>query len=466
MSELLSFLLNNDPSFRRARLAALYSDFRPLRTLNPDGFQANISAWTKGLSAAAKAGCLPSHGSTPDSFILQVDDELLRALDTKEWGRPLSLGTVFAEACKRGEMMNMNEFGERKESIYKRKWGIGPWEALEWGLRQIGVVRGGEENLKVGSLVLIGNLEGAAGELEKRCRGRIGRVERIFSKRKFEEEFGGVVGSEKGLSDRDMDVFLSFLARDKGLLAYEGETIKLKRPEEALASPITAEDITIASLTSLIADLEVQTTDLEKRIDKLGVTAKEAVTKKNRVSALAALRSRKLAESTLSKRRATLGQLEEVFSKIEQAADQVELVRVMQGSTQVLRGLNKEVGGVEKVDDVVDQLREQMSEVDEVGNVIAEIGQGNVDEMEVDDELEVMEKEVRQKREENQRAEREEREKQEAAETKRKLDALEEVERAAARAKQGGNKKSEKDVMETEQELKRLSLEPITNIPV
>jgi charged multivesicular body protein 7 len=287
-------------------------------------------------------------------------------------------------------------------------------------------------------------------------------VERILSKVQFKERFGDVCG-EKKLSDNDMELLLRFLVRDKGILAYDGETIKLKAPNEKSPIAITMEDTTIASLKTLIKDLEIQTEVLTRRVDELAITAKKAVTRKNRVAALAALRSKKLAESTLTKRHVTLGQLEEVFSKIEQAADQAELVRVMEASTRVLSGLNKEVGGLERVDDVVDQLREQMGHVDEVGNVIAEAGQaGAVDEAEVDDELEAMEKEDREKREEVERLARAEKERQEAAETKRKLDALEEAERQTKETarKQAEEVSTEKEIEESTEELKRLSLDP------
>ncbi|KAF4610415.1 hypothetical protein G7Y89_g15706 [Cudoniella acicularis] len=255
-----------------------------------------------------------------------------------------------------------------------------------------------------------------------------------------------------------MGILLTYLAREKGVLAFDSQTVKLKAPGEKKAPPITNEDTTIASLKILIQDLETQTTLLAKRVDSLGEIAKEAVTRKNRVSALAALRSKKMAETTLEKRHATLAQLEEVFAKIEQAADQVELVRVMKASTRVLSGLNEEVGGVERVDEVVEKLREQMGSVDEVGDVIAEVGReaGNVDEMEVDDELEAME--------------REEREKKEAEETRKRLDALEEVEREAAakKAKEAARKQAESDAAtehqldDSTEILKRMSLDPST----
>ncbi|TGO61079.1 hypothetical protein BCON_0030g00370 [Botryotinia convoluta] len=454
MSELFNYLLDNEPQFRRARLAALYSDFRQQQTLNPDGYQANIEAWQKALAKAARAGVMPSQGSSPDLLILRADDELLRALDTNEWGRPLSLGVVVQEAVAKKELMPLGEFMNATDSIYNRSWTIKPWDIVGWGLKQIGISFGGGK-LPGGKLVILGNVEEAAKVFSGKSGTKTGRVGRIYSRRMFKEEFGNVLG-EHPLSDVDMDAFLKFLARDKKIIACDGETIKLKAPTDSKTPTITQEDTSIASLKSLIADLEIQTKLFAEKVDIMERTAKEAVAKKNRVSALAALRSKKCAESTLVNRHATLSQLEEVLSKIEQAADQVDLVRVMESSTKVLSSLNKEIGGVERVDDVVDQLREQMGQVDEVGDIIAEPGQTNVvDETEVDDELEAMEKEETRKIEEKERLVKEEKERKEAADTKRKLDELEEVERKAREAQ-----KEKEVVVESTQGLRRMSLEP------
>ncbi|KAE8450435.1 hypothetical protein EG329_006510 [Mollisiaceae sp. DMI_Dod_QoI] len=468
MSELLTYLQNNEPQFRKARLAALYSDFRYLLTTNPDGYSANLSAWRTGLSSAAKAGVLPNG----DHFSITFDEELLRNLETKEWGRPLSLGTVVREAVAGGKANGKEghgkwwmekEFLEKEDSVYTRSWGLniqvpGPGDVVRWGLRQLGI-GGTEDRLVTGRVVVLENLEEAGRGVQKRFERVRGRVERTLSREEFKEEMEDVFGNDKKLSGRDMDLLLRFLARDKQVLAYDGETVKVKAPNDKVATSITAEDTTIASLKTLIKDLEIQTAVLSNRVDELGAIAKEAVARKNRVSALAALRSKKLAETILTKRHATLGQLEEVFAKIEQAADQVELVRVMEASTRVLTGLNQEVGGVERVDGVVDQLREQMSQVDEVGNVIAEVGEaGTVDENEVDDELEAMEREEKGKVEARERAQREEREKQEAAATKKRLDALEEAERAARKQVEEAN--LEKELDNSTEEIKRMSLDP------
>ena len=162
----------------------------------------------------------------------------------------------------------------------------------------------------------------------------------------------------------------------------------------------------------------MQLTALTVRINELGEKAQAAVRAKNRVAAMAALKSKKTAESALSQRYQTLEQVEGVYGKIEQAADQVALIRVMEASTGVLRNLHAQVGGVERVEDVVEGLRDEMSKVDEIGQVMEEAGRGQnaVDEDVIDDELQALELQDRTEREEK-----------EAEQTRRRLAELDEA---------------------------------------
>ena len=165
---------------------------------------------------------------------------------------------------------------------------------------------------------------------------------------------------------------------------------------------LSTEDKTIASLKLLIGDLNVQIVALDVRIASLSEKAQASIGAKNRVAALAALKSKKATETTLAQRYDTLTQLEAVYGKIEQAADQVALVRMMEASTGVLRNLHAHVGGVEKVEDVVECLRDEMSKVDEIGQVMEDAGRGEaaVDEGEIDEELAALEHQDRLDKEE------------------------------------------------------------------
>lgn len=142
---------------------------------------------------------------------------------------------------------------------------------------------------------------------------------------------------------------------------------------------------------------------LATRISTLSESAQNAINNKNRTSALAALRSKRLNEATLMQRSQTLAQLEGVYSKIELAADQVAIVRAMEASTGVLRNLHAQVGGIDKVEDVIEGLRNEMGKVDLIGGAIGAGAQVDsvVDESAVDEELESLERQICAREDEN-----------------------------------------------------------------
>jgi charged multivesicular body protein 7 len=381
------------------------------------------------------------------------DESLRRALESRQYGRPLALGASIRDGMADWDFIALPDFMAAKTNIMRhgkgRKAGGTamslselPWTLAAWAWRQIGFGAGeGEDKMPSGQhpLVVLVNVEAAAQAFAERIQVTdaegspyVSRVQRTFSRTMFSKRFEDLLGSQprERLSAADMDVLLKYLSREKGELVYDGRAVRIKAPGESDLRAISEEDASIASTRELLEYLEHQTEMLSKRVDELSAKAKEAVAKKNRVAALAALRSKKLAETSLETRLATRSRLEEVVDKIEQAADQVALVKVMESSADVLKSLNEQVGGVERVEDIVERLREQVGQADEVQSILAEpgvIGGNVVDETEIDDELEAMEKEETYKREEAEKKAREEKEQKQAEETRKRLDGMEQL---------------------------------------
>ncbi|WEW61200.1 hypothetical protein PRK78_006690 [Emydomyces testavorans] len=412
MSDLLNFLLSTDEAFKR-RLGSLYSDF-PLQH-DAEGYAINIAAWQKALASATRAGLVPipirsskqngthsakSHHS--NLLVLSTGGALSAALETRQWGRPLALQAVIDESLQTGNMIPLREFLNSPTSPFRKAWIRLPAapslsQILAWGMKHArGLIVGAHyehaeasRRLEELDLVLVDNLK----EAEKRLMNEISArhqsvVDRIYSKEMFRDQFARVMGNVE-LSPTDFEVLLTYLARDQNSILYDGKTIKFKDANDRSTS-ISQEDRTIASLKALISNLTVQIANLAAKTQELTLAAQTALNNKNRILALSALRSRKLAERNLKQRSDTLYQLEEVYTKIEQAANQVDIIKVMEASTGVLRGLNEQVGGIEKVEDVVEELRKEMDNVDEVGNIINEAAPV-IDEGELDDELVAME---------------------------------------------------------------------------
>ena len=211
------------------------------------------------------------------------------------------------------------------------------------------------------------------------------------------------------MTEGDLNVILVYLTRDKSLITYDHQvrhlqyslsnslshmfkTVKFLSPADT-SSTLSPQDKIIASLKVLLADLNRQTALLTSSIPKLSETARVAVKAKNRNSALAALRSKKLNETALDHKTAVLSQVEGLYGKLEQAADQITVLRVMEASAGVLRNLNAEAGGIENVEKVVEGVKDEVSKVDEISSAIEAGGQANdvIDEDGIDEELEYLE---------------------------------------------------------------------------
>ncbi|KAK8145053.1 hypothetical protein G3M48_004958 [Beauveria asiatica] len=401
MGELAEFLAQNDAAFRKARLPALYADFRPQRTLNPDGYSANVTAWRHALSLLARRGLL-SQGANTNILILTLDDSLLRKLESRQFGQPLALGTVVRESIVASAMFPVQTFLQAQQSVFQRSWSGVPWAIMGWTLRQIGLVdpARGDDRLPKGQYVLLENVEAAAKQFNDIMAEHTSKFDRVFTKSQFYNTFASDLIDSQRLSEADMNVLLCYLSRDKGLIEYDGRIVRVKGVGDQ--SGITEDDKAIASLKEVTLKVKHQADLLSARIDELELDAKKALARKNKVSALAALRQKKAAEQTLSTRYATLNQLEETANKIEQAADNVAVVRALEASSGVLRSLNAQVGTPDKVDTVMDELRERVADTEELAALLAESTGAPVDEGEIDDELAEMEREARDKEEEKQ----------------------------------------------------------------
>ncbi|KAL1311190.1 hypothetical protein AAFC00_001385 [Neodothiora populina] len=443
--DLLEFLRTHDESFRsRTRLQSLYSDFRPQRETNPDNYAANSAAWMRALTIASRAGLLPLRtgksaqadraGARPSHLAFTTGDDLAASLQSPQFGRPPALNAVIRDAIEKKQLVPLDDFLKAKKSIYEKSAMPSPWAAIGWGFKKLGNLVGeGGDKLVIGGYIVIANVEEAAKVVARQISEQADAsslTSRIYSRSLFEAEFAHALGpaEDMALSSGDFTILTTYLTRDKTLLSVDadGETIKIKAPNETKPSAVTQQDKDIASLRTLITSMTAQVDSLNNRISALDKTVREAVSNKQTQAAKTALRSKKLASQTLEQRSATLAQLEEAYDSIGNAADQIAIVAAMQTSSRVLASLHEEIGGVEGVEGVVEGLREEIYNADEVTRIIDDCGAKQVDEDEVEEEFAELE-----------RVEREQVEAQEAEATRKRLEELGNAEAGARRNSKG-----------------------------
>jgi charged multivesicular body protein 7 len=354
---------------------------------------------------------------------------------------------VFHEAVQKKEMVPLKDFLTAKESIYKTSWIPSPWKVLQWSLRQVGVLGQVQApaKMEVGNFVVVKNVEVAADEILKKMKEHTSTADRVLSKTDFLKRFATVLNPTAPLTTNDLDIVLTFLARDKHAISYNEQTIKFKPEHEDVPLPVTEEDAAIANLRDTLANINAQISPIMQKIALADAAAREAVVAKQMVRAKAALRSKKLAENALKQRSDVALQLEQVYTDLQHAADQVEIVEAMRAGAAALKGLNEKVGGAEGVQGVVDAVNEQMATTEEITNIINETDQP-LDEGEIDDEFEALE-----------RADREKREKEEAEKTAARLAELEAVEKKRKERESVKTDETEEQVDEASQSMARMS---------
>ncbi|TKX21927.1 Snf7-like protein [Elsinoe australis] len=437
---LLAFLQSHEPAFRSpARLSSLYSSFHNQRTLNPDGYTANTTAWLSALTLLSRHGLLPSTSTPPSSLLLSSSPALPLALSSPQNGQPLSLPAVLHDAVQSGALIPLDDFLGRENSIYENKWRVpSPLQVVKWGLAQMGIGGGVPDRLVKGEFVVRSSVEVVAGEVVRELGGVGASVtERVMPRGEFEGRFREVLRQKKGgaeLSKQDMRVVLRFLSRDRPVLSFSEKAVKVAVQGQGVEE-VTREDESIANIRGLITDLGRQVEQLTERVGELETEARKAVKEKQNIKAKRALRAKKASEGMLEERSKMLETLEKTWRSIEVASDNVAIVEAMKEGRDVLAGLNQKVGGAEGVEDVIDGLREQMDVVEDVTGVINEGSAHRIDEGEVEDELEALEKEERDKVEARERAgrgvieareraERERREKEEQEALQKRLEGI------------------------------------------
>jgi charged multivesicular body protein 7 len=437
----------------RGRLASLYADFSSQLNTNPEGYQANLAVWRTALTNAARAGVVPAPGSTHNLLTISSNNDLARALQHTEHGTPTCLPAVLQDAIRRKDFVPVKDWQNSQESIYNKRWVPTLREVIQWGANMV-LGSGTPNTLPMGTFVVVKNVEDAAKEVLNESRQLLytSTADRILSRTAFLKRFSHVLDETKPLTLDDLNLLLKHLARDRNVLAFDGDTIKFKAEAETAPVPITPEDKTLASLRDSGDRVHAQLPLLQLKIESCQAAAREAVEAKQMIRAKTALRSKKLAESALTHQSSIALQLEEAYIKLQEAADQVEIVDAMKAGAEAMKALHEKVGGTEGVQKVMDDVHEQVTTVDEITNLINDSATP-VDEGEIDDEFEALKA-----------AEREKEEQEEAAKTAARLAELAEVEKAqkekeAEREKERqANSEVEKSVQDTSASFSQLSV--------
>lgn len=154
---------------------------------------------------------------------------------------------------------------------------------------------------------------------------------------------------------------------------------------------ITAQDRAILQLKKQRDSLKQYQRKLAVVVDRQTSLAKQALQDGNPEKAKLYLRLKKRQQSVISSSYDQLNTLEGLIGTIEFKLIEKDVLYGLQQGNEVLKKLNSEMS-VEKIDRVLDDLEEERVKVDEVSDALGS-GLTNLEEAEVDDEFEALERE-------------------------------------------------------------------------
>lgn len=318
-------------------------------------------------------------------------------------GKPLALGAVINELHTSKSLIQVSDFLNAKVSIYDPGWlpvRIAAYlvgKPLWWALEQIGII--GEEGSKShqhtdtgwwGDYIVVSLMERAADAVEEKQRERMsGPGEALYTLQSFRLTFTEVLGVDDGVwREIDTKVLLRFLERDRGAIVTDNDIIKFVGGTGS--STITVVDRGILELKTAVHNLRAQVDALHLKIDDCTRKASSALQQKRKPLALSYIRSRKHLEDLLSKRLGSLSTLEATLITVEAAAGDVEIMNSYESSTATLKAIlahpSLQRSSIDKTMEALAEANEEAKEVDDAIRIGGEVGIGDVNDDEVEEE--------------------------------------------------------------------------------
>ncbi|KAM9902225.1 hypothetical protein OXX69_008411 [Metschnikowia pulcherrima] len=393
---IMKSILAQVPSFKDSRLPSLFSDFSNLKETNPDGYEANVSAWEELLLK-----CLRLH--TFDSSVALPAASLSASLEHPLYGKPKSLGLVLSGLIEQRALVPWSVFKAEYIAPFSQYTDFAypsrVWSSIRssWKFSRYSPDLARSDSTEY--YIHMPTLEDLAPRLYKSLKGQVtSRGSYVAGILDFEMFSTLIKELDNTLSDVDIQAIHIYLSRDKRLMSsrtlpgheksHHGELIKISDEKT-----ITNEDIDILNVKVNIRDIENRVAALELTLnEEIPQQIKKMLDSKasgNRLKSL--LRRKAQLAKSLESATSVLNELHVLLDKIDEAQSHGTIFTSLQSANAVLSAFNKRVSLVE-LHDLNAEISEQMALTDDISDALGESESWNEDDIEK--EMERLEIEV------------------------------------------------------------------------
>lgn len=399
--------IRNHKSFTPSRLRSLYNDFSKLKLLNPEGYDANIYAWSSLLQTLARKNYF-------GLFSFSVYEPSLEdLLSLPEYGKPRSLGDVLQAMLDTETIVPVSQFVSHQTKFSLKKdvsSSLSPRVLLSWIMKLAGFGQFKSVDTKsklVSERYIIWNQLVVMGSnilrhlQEKMDKGVYSDC--LYTGRLLRQHILESLG--KDISTVELGILLVYWSRDQRVCLFERPANELAddldaavvkfRPEQ-----ITSEDIAIANLrdnASKVAKREIYLHEkIESTKGSIKVLLQQQVktnedTTRQRIKSL--LSTKRLLTKAFTETSELSIQLSTILSKIDDSSNNIATYQLLSQSSKALTSMQSKID-IDQVLDLKEDIQEQIQTTDEITNALSAPQNASDDEIEL--ELQEMEREAQQ----------------------------------------------------------------------
>ena len=397
--------MTSDILLPKSRLQSLYRDFRDLKELNKDGYEANINTWKDFL--------LKTMLNDKGKLTLHCGADILNDLRTDVYGEPKSIDVVLDAWIKDNTLLTSEFFYDpqqtdidqspKNSNLLTRLFGYLSIGGTEFTTRK---VTSESSYLKDIKLFIKDNIKETAGEVITSIKEEIianssSSIDLIMDTDSFKNRCGI---SKLVKNESDQDVLLYYLEQYAHVILRNHNVIKVINKRESSAdenipdNTITESDLNIVLVKSTISKLDREISKLEKDINT--IIAKQH--SKNyhelsRDSQKAILKSRIITKRYRDRLTANRENLKAILQELRTSTTNKMIVDTLQKSHNTIKMINESIGPVEKIDELMENIAEQRDITQNVTEALSKPSEimDTIPDSEIEEELAELEQQMK-----------------------------------------------------------------------
>ncbi|KAK5779292.1 phosphatidic acid-binding protein CHM7 PWA37_004164 [Arxiozyma heterogenica] len=411
----------------KSRLESLYKDFRYLKELNIDGYNANIDTWKEFL--------IKKYFVNKNIIVFQSGSRFLNTLILPQYGYPKSIDVVLDSLILDGYMVPLDDFingdadillniNTNNDNGNKVKF----WDYIQWFSSILSFDYNNNSNnfsFNNKSITRIEKNYGSTSscylkecqyvlrnQLQKKYNTIYDILKRnilndpltitniVFS----EDEFlmkSGIRNSISYQDKNDIKVLLIYMDRYKNIIRCKDSIIKVI--DSSISGTLITNDIdkTITDNDKNIVHVKVGISNLKQQIKKLRLELKDLKDKEKANEQdgvilssrykLRVQRSKQLLIKYLTQLLDGLAKLQIIRQQLDICGTNKMLVEILVSSNEVLKSINSYIGSAEKVEELLETINEESDKSEKINDLLTRKEEDKNIEADIEEELDKLE---------------------------------------------------------------------------